>query len=362
MGTHVVVDARMAWGQGIGRYVRNMVPRLARQTPSWRWTLLGDAPRLAAADWVAGLPNVRTATLAAPVYSVREQIEPLAAARGASVYWTPHYNAPVLARAPLVVTVHDVGHLRIPEFTRSTARRWYARAMLGATRRAASAMMCDSAFTRGEIESLFGAARCPTAVVHLGVDAAWFEPADGPPPIAEPYFVFVGDRKPYKNLPTLLAAFAEVSRSARCRLALVGRASGFRNPDARVQPLLASLGDRVVDAGEVDDEALRRWVGHAVALVQPSFYDGFGLPPLEAMAAGRPVIASRAGSLPEVCGEAALYFDPSDTAALTALMRSVLGDAALRQRAGDAGRAHARRFDWDASATAAQGVLESVAA
>ena len=110
-------------------------------------------------------------------------------------------------------------------------------------------------------------------------------------------------------------------------------------------------------AGSIDDEGLQRLVVEADALVLPSLYEGFGLPPLEAMAAGVPVLVSRAASLPEICGDAALYCDPHDTADIARQLERLLSDAELRARLGRAGPAHARRFSWDAAADAYAEVL-----
>src|SRR5687768_3288967 len=105
----------MAFASGIGRYIRSLVPRLAARAPRWRFTLLGDRARLAREDWAgARLPNVHCVECSAPIYGVREQIAvPLATPRGVDLFWAPHYNAPLLVRAPLVVTIHDVAHLRV---------------------------------------------------------------------------------------------------------------------------------------------------------------------------------------------------------------------------------------------------------
>lgn len=366
---HVAIDCRMAWAAGIGRFIRNVVPRLARLEPDWRFTLIGDAPRMLTASWALGGPssttgpqNVRVAQCSAPIYGVREQLElPWRTPSDARVFWAPHYNAPVLCRSRLVVTVHDVAHLRLPHFRRNVLRRTYASTMFGSVVRRADAVMCVSQFTLSELRELFGPPRGTAAVVHNGVDESWFSGNAGRAPLPRPYFVFVGDQKPHKNLPTLLNAFASLQRREEVMLALIGRRSEYRQRDDSIEPLLRSLGDRVVVTGELDEQILQGFVRHAVALVQPSLYEGFGLPPLEAMASGCPVIASRAASLPEVCGDAALYFDPQDSSALETHMRTLLHDESLRADLIARGKRQAGLFDWSRTAAQVRDILASVA-
>ena len=158
------------------------------------------------------------------------------------------------------------------------------------------------------------------------------------------YFLVVGSRNPNKNLALLLAAWGSVTATPMPRLVIVGAA------DSRVFAGAAQAVDTqastVVDAGAIDDAGLRALYEHALALVFPSVYEGFGLPPLEAMACGCPVLCSHAASLPEVCGDAVLYFDPLSTDQISAAMNRLLRDTQLRASLRERGYAQARRYSW----------------
>lgn len=351
MSPHVVVDARMAHHSGIGTYIRNLVPRVARLEQSWRFTLLtGDA-----ASWCTS-PNVQRTHCGAGIYGVREQLEiPLHVPRDADLFWAPHYNVPALVGLPLVATIHDLAHLRLPEHTRNPLRQAYARGMYSVVRRRAVAVMCDSRFTHEECRDLLGGLNGRATVVHAGVDEDWFT-VDGEPPTAEPYFVFVGNLKPHKNLRCVIEAMRLTDASWAPALVVIGRSEGMRTSDDSVLRA-AATSQRIRYAGELPEAELRRYVKGAIALIFPSLYEGFGLPALEAMAAGTPVIASTAASIPEVCGDAAQFFDPRDPADLLRVMRRVASDADLRADLSRRGQARAREFSWAATAQATRNVL-----
>ena len=139
-----------------------------------------------------------------------------------------------------------------------------------------------------------------------------------------------------------------------------GRRRGFLTADRDVAARAERLAERVRFTGYLDDGELRRCVAGATALALPSLYEGFGLPALEAMACGRPVLAASAGALPEVCGEAALYCDPRDPADIAAGLRRLAEDTALTERLSAAGREHARRFSWDDTAAAVGAAIEDL--
>src|SRR5687768_4017209 len=129
--SRIVVDARMAMDGGIGTYLQQLIPRIARIHENWRFTVLGDPERMRSLGW-GEIPNVRMVPSAAPIFSVREQLQlPLQVVGDTNLYWAPNYDVPVLARAPMVVTIHDVNHIALPELLGGPVRRAYARWMLG---------------------------------------------------------------------------------------------------------------------------------------------------------------------------------------------------------------------------------------
>ncbi len=350
----------MAFGAGIGRCIRNLVPRVAAAEPTWRVTLLGDRSLLGSAAW-AEHGNVEAVECQAPVYSLHEQWTLWRRTpRDIDVFWAPHYNIPVLVERPLVVTVHDLAHLRRPEFSSGIVRRMYARTMFQQVRKRAAEILCVSEFSRGEFVSLVGEARRPPTVAHNGLEAAWFDDARVARPIAERYFLFVGSARPHKNLGGLLRALESV-RDTAVHLIVVSDSVATRTQDRAVDQVLSRLGGRVIQRSGINDHELRTLMRHAEALVMPSLYEGFGFPPLEAMAGGTPAIVARAGSLPEICGSAALYVDPNDPASIAAQLREVLNNPRLRDSLAGPGRAQAHRYQWDESAAALRAALKRAA-
>ena len=357
---HIGIDARMATDAGFGTYLSNLVPRLVAARPDWTFTAFGKPDVIAALGWAAQ-GNVTTSACDAPYYSIREQLELPARVReagGVDLFWAPHYNVPLLVDAPMAVTVHDVCHLALRESTTSMVQRAYARFMYGQVRRRARAILCDSEFTRREFERLLGAPAGEAHVVPLGVDGVWAtSDRGGESPVTTPYFVYVGTQKRHKNIPRLLRAFARVVDVLPHRLVLVGRRAGV-NADPEIDGAAAALGDRVVFAGEVDAHALRRYVVHADALVMATLYEGFGLPPLEAMAAGTACVVASSGSLPEVCGDAALYCEPRDEGSIARALVEIASNETLRASLVERGHARAREFTWDRTAATTLRVME----
>jgi glycosyltransferase involved in cell wall biosynthesis len=279
------------------------------------------------------------------------------------VYWTPHYNLPLFARTQrLVVTVQDVCHLALPEMTGGPVRRAYARLMLDQVRRRAHGVLFSSHFSRREMERLVGAPSAPTAVSPLAVSGEWWNTKDQSFRLMDgPYFVYVGNFKRHKNIPALLSGFRQVADRIPHSLVLIGRSKGLR-VDPAVQQALAGLERRVLLAGEVDDVTLRAYVAHATAFVTASLYEGFGLPPLEAMAAGCPCVVSNAASLPEVCGDAALYCDPRDASSIAARLLEIATNDSARACLIGKGRERARQFTWKRCAEDTVALLEQTLA
>ncbi|AFZ66504.1 glycosyltransferase family 4 protein [Deinococcus peraridilitoris] len=262
-------------------------------------------------------------------------------------FFSPGFNAPLTRRRHFFFTIHDLIHLRVPAESTRTKRLYYQRVVRPAVRMA-SRVFTVSEFSRREIITWAGVPEHQVVNVHNGVSRA-LSPHGAKHRQDRPYVLYVGNRKPHKNIPRLLEAFAH--RYARdVTLVLTGDA------DAETEAHLARLrlrGD-VQFAGSLCDQALARYYRGALALVMPSLYEGFGLPPLEAMACGTPVVTSHATSLPEVVGDAALTFDPRNTDDLTHALDRVLGDAALRAALRERGLRRAQHFSWDRTANIVQ--------
>jgi glycosyltransferase involved in cell wall biosynthesis len=268
------------------------------------------------------------------------------------LFFSPYYTIPLFYRGPLAVTVHDLSHLVVNEIVSNWKKRTYAQLMYRALRRRASIIFTVSQFTRSELLRLTRGPRDDNIVpAHLGISAEWQVAQHRPALRTRPYFVSVANIKPYKNIGRLVEAFVKIRQHIPHDLVIVGQSEGLTTGESpqffeRVQ----AAGERVHMTGFVSNDELVSLVGHAQALVMPSLYEGFGLPPLEAMAAGVPVAVARSGSLPEICGDAALYFDPLNVQDIANSLLELAHRPELRERLVAAGRERAKLFTWESCA------------
>lgn len=358
----IVIDVRMLDASGIGTYIRNMLPRVIAKRPQYRFALLGNPDRLGAYEW-SSAAAVKIIPCHAPIYSITEQWQLLARTPSdADLFWAPHYNAPALCRSKLLVTIHDVFHLAMPAFVSGIHKRLYARIMFEAVRRRADLILADSQFTADEFRRLVGNRGPVLRPIHLGVAESWLRVTPIKRPHADPFLLYVGNVKPHKNLITLLRAFESIQLEIPHHLVIVGKQEGFITGDPAATQLAKTMASRVHFTGEIQTSVLEQYMAFADALILPSLYEGFGLPPLEAMACGCPVIVSNTASIPEVCGEAALYFDPRSVRDLRARILQLLGDDELRETLRQRGRHRAATFTWSRCAAETIEAIDTVLA
>lgn len=348
----------MIEASGIGTYVRNLLPLLLDRCPEVPFRLLGDS-RAISLRALAHRSNVEVVDCRAPIYSLVEQFQllPKIPKRG-DLFWCPHYDVPLLHKGGLVVTVHDVFHLAMPEFVRGVHRRVYARTVFAAMVRKASRILCVSQFTADELVRLTGCDAMKMRVIHNGIAHEWFEPSGRFGAPDEPYLLFVGNVKPHKNLSALLDALQIIKEAIPHRLIIVGKKEGFLTGDTQVAGRAVSLGSRVEFTGQVTDIQLKSYYEQADALVFPSLYEGFGLPPLEAMGSDCPCVVSDIPALREVCGNAALYCDPNNPADIADKIVEIIENKNLREQLKGLGRARARLFTWERSAEATHAAIK----
>ena len=280
---------------------------------------------------------------------------------GASVLYSPVPEGMVSPPCRQVITVHDLLPLRFPEVY--PRLRYYFRHVLPRIIRASSALVVDSQATAEDVRGYYDPVDIPIHVVYPGFDPAVFRSPDvgAVERVKSVYhldrFVLsVGETRPYKNIRRLIEAFAGVP-VPELQLAIVGKSSKM-DPDLASLPVKLGVSQRVKFLGYVPDQELAALYAAAAAFVFPSLHEGFGFPALEAMACGSPVVASNAASLPEVCGDAAEYVDPTDADSIAAGLHRVVADPALQQRLRDAGRERSRCFSYRA---AADGIMQVIA-
>lgn len=274
---------------------------------------------------------------------------------GVDLLHGPVNVVPVLATCPLVVTVHDLAYLRMPEVV-PARRRQYFQAMTSVATRRADHVIAVSESTKADIVELLGVNPERITVTPLAADerfrplpdaeVAAFRTGHG---LTRPFALYLGNLEPRKNLPTLLRAFDQIAADVEHDLVIVG-GEGWMTEEfhATLGSLRNRARVRVLGFAPVED--LPSWYNAADLFVFPSLYEGFGLPPLEAMACGTPVVTSNTSSLPEVVGDAALTVAPTDTVALAAAMGRLLGDPELSASLRAAGLARAATFTWERTA------------
>ena len=351
-GSHdIAIDCRLRQSTGIGRYIREVVPQVIGLMPGRRFLLLGPE---AGDPWASPLlsEHVQVLPCASPIFRPAEQR--LYRGVRAGVLWCPHFNVPWcrLAGTRLVVTIHDLIPLHHGVGWRGGVRRLATRWYLAAARRNACRVLTVSGVVAQELVREAGFRRDRIAVVPNGVAAAWFDPLD---PILSgmtakgPCVLYLGNLAPHKNVGALLRAFAAVVPACPHRLVVLGEERGFTG-QADLSTLASALGDRVVFFRRLDESALRGLVAAAELLVLPSLEEGFGLPPLEAMAAGTPVLTSDCAALLETAAQGAHRFRLADPDDLRTQLARLLTDDALRRSKIVEGRAWARRFTWERTA------------
>ncbi len=366
----IAIDASrvsVAERTGTERYSYELLAALARLDRHRDYTLYTNG--LPASLPPLG-PNFRLRSLPLRRLWTHARLGPALLRDRPDLLFVPAHVVP-LAHPASVVTLHDLGYLAFPEA--HTARR---RLELDLTTRwslrAARRVIAISQATKDDLVRHYGADPTRIAVVHHGLSAG-FRPVEDPALLAvararhglpAPYLLYVGTLQPRKNLERLLEAFARAigtSDAARgLTLAIAGRRGWLSAPiEARAKAL--GVAERVRFLGYLPDADLPALLSGATAFVFPSLYEGFGMPVLEAMACGAPVLTSNSSALPEVAGEAALLVDPRDTDAITAAIARLAADAPLRAELRARGLARAARFSWERCAQATLAVLVGAA-
>ena len=331
---HIGLDGRMTRQMSVGMktYARELIARLPAVAPELQFTFFERGAN----------------------FGYDEQVR-LPVAMGRSGLDLMHFMSlyvPLISPVPSVITIHDVIHLRYPQYFKSKVRSYYATVVRLACARA-KRVITDDERTIDDLERYLKVDRSKVRVIPLGIAERFLRGGEAPV-TPQPYLFYVGNHREHKNLPVLFKAWSALAEDVAVDLYLTG-------PDDFGGELqrLARSGRRIVALGDIPEEALIGYYAGARALVQPALSEGFGLPMLEAMAVGCPVIAS-AEAVPRVLEPAALTFAPDAPDALRAQIESVLNDEAVRAHLVERGRGLARVLTWDRCARATADLYHEV--
>ncbi len=357
----VGIDAHALGSQlgGNETYIRNVIRALSEIDPDGDYTLFLSPHASPESDAITGTERMRRVVVRPHNPLVRIPLTfPLALARERIDVVHVQYVAPPVCPARIVVSVHDIAYERYPQFfTASEVTRM--RALVPLTVRRAAAILTLSDYSKRDIVRRYGAPPEKVTVTHLAADPM-FQPIHDAGRLAavrerygtgEEFILSVGNLQPRKNIKTLIDAYVRLRRAGatRHKLVLVGKRA-WRHDDIFAAARDSGYADELVFTDYVPDADLVALYNAAALFVYPSIFEGFGLPPLEAMACGTPVVCSNTSSFPEVVGDAALTVAPLDVDGLTEAVSRALRDAALRARLSAQGPRRAALFSWERTA------------
>ena len=344
---------------GIGRYTRAILDRLVLE-PGIDWFFYADRPVLhgysahqnvterSFDDWSRSRSLFRS-QVAFSRWASQDRI---------NLFWSPRHHLPMFLPASVktVVTIHDLVWRLFPE-TMNRSNLWLERVLMPVSVGRADHLICVSESTTRDLGEFMPGVTAKVSVVP--------EAAEKLPGIVRdtgaPYFLFVGTLEPRKNLGRLLEAYAIATAKGLKQPLLIAGAQGWKTDLVKLVTQLG-LHDRVEILGRVEEEVLHQRLAGATALCLPSLYEGFGLPALEAMMYGTPVIGANVSSIPEVVGDAGVLIDPYSVKAIAEALLLLATDATLRQQLSEAALARSQQFSWDRAASETLGVFRSVLA
>jgi|SRR5579864_2886869 len=365
---HILIDGRMIANTGIGRWLENMVFHLNQVKANHRLTVLVNSDSQTIRGFSA---STKTMLVSAPIYSIREQftlpLELLASRPDVTHY--PNFNIPLADWTRSVVTLCDLIYYLFPAACPSRIAHQYARFMTHTAARKARKIVTISEYSKRDLVNYLDIREDKVVVIYPAVDRNIFTPQQCICKIAalkqkfgidRPYIFYTGNHDPRKNLHTLFEAYRRIPQQKDFQLVIGGAV------DSRRESLYSEIADLrakkdVLFCGSIAEADLPLMYAGAELFVFPSKYEGFGLPPLEALACGVPVVCSSAASLPEVVGDAALLFSPENVDELVSVMDAVLTSPTLAADLRRKGLIRIGRFSWESAARQLLQVYEEVA-
>jgi glycosyltransferase involved in cell wall biosynthesis len=367
----IAIDARKLRDYGIGTYIRNLLRHLARLDTHNEYVILCREEDCASTAELG--ENFRPIAERSLPYSVREQLAvPLDLRREkVDLFHAPHYVLPPLTPCRSVVTIHDCIHLRFPQYLPSRLGYAYARSSLWVAAHRSARILTVSEASKRDILEYFSVPESKITVIYNAIDERFSEQPNADEvmrvreryQLNDPFILYAGNIKPHKNLERVIEAFHMIRRGEleHVKLLIIGdeisKYAALRRTVHRYK-----LHKHVRFFGFVPDATLAILYRLASLFVFPSLYEGFGLPPLEAMASGTPVITSNVSSLPEVVGDAAMLIDPYEPDAIAGAIRRVMLDDRLRDDMRERGLARAREFSWGRSVGRVKEIYDEVLA
>lgn len=352
----LLIDARMIDSSGIGTYLQNLIPFLKEHMILY---LLGDKEKISK---YIDISEINIIPMKSSIYFPLEQVEYILKVKDVDVFWSPHFNVPIfpVRVKKRIVTIHDVFHLAFKDLY-NLFERSYAKLLINSAVRFSDLIITVSQFSKSEILKYTKVKEDKIKVIYNGVDTKRFKvyPEEKKIRIKNKYnlpdkfLFFVGNVKPHKNLKGLLRTFERIIGEEKdIFLVITGKKEGFIKGDKEIFKILNNryLKDRVIFTGYVSNEDLPLLYNLADIFVFPSLYEGFGLPPLEAMACGCPSIVSKITPLMEICGDAVYYVDPYDVEDMAKGIMKVLKDNNLREEMKRKGYERVNNFSWEKSA------------
>jgi glycosyltransferase involved in cell wall biosynthesis len=374
----IAVDIRRMYEFGLATYVRNVVRTLGRIDTINEYILVGSAARF---EKLGTLPeNFHFHPLQNPEASFANYLEMHRAMNALEVdlIHVPHtFWRPLITKAPFVLTVHDLLDYMYRARTSNGMRRSIHSYMTRQVMHHAARIFAVSKFTKRDVARYFNVSPDKIEVVYNALDESFMRGHSteaeqamirGRYQVDSPFLLYTGRISPHKNVARIIEAFsalkAELAKEGTypdLKLIIIGDEVS-KNPDIRRAVIRSGMQHEVRFLGYVSIDVLRIFFDMAKVFVFPSLYEGFGLPPLEAMAHGTPVVASNTSALPEVVGNAAMMVNPENVFEISRALQRVLTDQSLRERMKAAGLEQAQRFSWDTSVRRMLDVYEQVVA
>lgn len=360
------IDARFYGGEqskGLGRYTQKLIEYLAASDAPYEFSIFLTEEGME--SWSIADDRFRPVLAPYRWYTVAEQLHMprLIARENVDFMHFPHFNVPLFYRKPFVVTVHDLIILRFPTRRASTlgpllygVKQWAGKQIMQHAVRGSKELITVSEFSKHDIVSYYDIDADKVTVTYEAADAmpatcsaAMQKEVMQQYGIDQRFLLYIGNAYPHKNIEILVQTIAQWKKqfgSIDWKLVLVGKRDYFYE---RVHALAAELDvlDHIVFTGFVPDEDLACLYQSALAYIFPSLYEGFGLPPLEAMHYGTPVLAANTSCLPEVLGSAAEYFDPTDISGIITAIHHVIDSEERRSELVEAGYARVESFSWE---------------